>query len=290
MKAIIFGANGQDGYFLKQLLISKSITPLLVSRTNSEIIGNIANSEFVSSLINFHKPEYIFHFAAISTTRHSNFIENFDAIVKGTISILEAVKDCSPNTKVFISGSAMQFFNNGEPINELTEFEGKSPYSLARISSVNIARYYRETFGIKIYIGYLFNHDSWLRSEHHVNQKIIKSVQRIKNNEQSKLILGNVNVEKEFNFAGDIVEAIWILINQNRIFEVIIGSGLSFPIMKWVEISFEFVGLNWKDYLIVEDKYIPEYMKLVSNPSVIKSLGWEPKVNLYSLSKLMHTN
>jgi GDPmannose 4,6-dehydratase len=291
MTAIIFGASGQDGFYLERLLKSKSINVISISRNIiNGIGGDVSDKEFVFSVVKEYKPDYIFHFAAISTTKHHQLFENSNAICTGLLNILESIKHFNLKTKVFISGSAMQFKNTGDPINEESEFSPSSPYSVFRISSVYLARYYREYFGIDVYVGYLFNHDSPLRTENHVNQKIISAVKRILNKEQKVLELGNIDVKKEFNFAGDIVESIWILVNQNRFYEAVLGSGVSHSIKEWLDVSFSLAGLNWQDYVVVDDTFVPEYKQLVSDPKRIKSLGWAPKNDLKSLAEMMYHN
>ena len=200
MKAIIFGANGQDGVFLSNLLKEKDIEVLGVSRSTGDFRGDIADNVFVEALIKNHKPDYIFHFAANSTTRHEALFDNHQAISTGTLNILESVRLHCPIAKVFLSGSAMQFQNENTPIDEQTPFEASSPYSIARIQSIYAGRYYRATFGLAVYCGYLFNHDSPHRSERHVNQKIVSAVKRIENGSNEVLELGNIDVEKEFNY------------------------------------------------------------------------------------------
>lgn len=177
MRALIFGINGQDGYYLNQLLIANNIEVIGVSNfIDKWIRGDVSIFEFVEELIIKHKPEYIFHFAANSTTHHSALFDNHNAISTGTLNILECVKNYSPRSKVFLSGSAMQFKNEGLPIDEKTPFAASSPYSVARIQSVYAGRYYRDTFGLQVYVGYFFNHDNPLRIERHVNQKIAAAV------------------------------------------------------------------------------------------------------------------
>ena len=290
MVAIIFGVNGQDGFYLSQLLHDEQIEVIGVSRKGSFINGNVTDYDFVASIINDKKPNYIFHFAANSTTQHSALFENHETICSGTINILEAVRLCSPHTKVFLSGSAMQFKNEGLSIDEETPFKASSAYSLARIHSVYAGRYYRDKFGLNVYVGYFFNHDSPLRKEHHVNQKIVKAVQRIANGTKERLMLGNIDVLKEFGFAGDIIRAVWTLINQNEIFEVVIGTGVAHSIREWTILCFENTGLKWEDYVEVNDSFIPEYKILVSNPKLINSLGWKPKYGMKELSELMMLN
>jgi GDPmannose 4,6-dehydratase len=200
MLALIFGISGQDGYYLTHLLKANAVKVIGISRKNTHFKGDISDFDFVDSLVTRFQPDYIFHFAANSTTHHSALFENHQSISTGTLNILESVRLHSPASRVFLSGSAMQFKNTGLPIDEGTLFEASSAYSVARIQSVYAARYYRNTFGIKIYIGYLFNHDSPLRSEKHVNQKIVNAVKRIGNGNLEKLSLGNIEVKKEFNW------------------------------------------------------------------------------------------
>lgn len=290
MKALVFGINGQDGYYLSHLLKEEQIEVIGISRKGNHTHGNVADYSFVESQIKQHQPDYIFHFAANSTTRHFALFENNETISTGTLNILEAVRLHCPATRVFLSGSAMQFVNEGLPINEQTPFEASSPYSVSRIQSVYAGRYYRNKFGIKVYTGYFFNHDSPLRIEHHVNQKIVKAVQRIANGSSELLELGNVDVQKEFGFAGDTVKAVWTLVNQEKVFEAVIGTGEAHSIKDWTESCFESAGKDWKNYLVIKQDFVPEYKILVSDPRVIKSLGWQPKVGFKKLVELMMLN
>jgi GDPmannose 4,6-dehydratase len=288
MKAIIFGANGQDAFFLNALLEEKGIEVLKVSRYNAPIIGNVSEYKFINDLIRKNTPEYIFHLAASSSTNHAFLFENNDSISNGTINILEAVKSVSPNSKVFLSGSAMQFKNNGNPINEDTIFDASSHYSVARIHSVYAGRYYREYFGLKVYVGYFFNHDSELRSDKHVNKKIINELILIKDGKKSKLVIGDTEVKKEFNFAGDVVNAIWMLVNQEVIYEAVIGSGLAYSINEWIKIVCDLLQIDYNKLKIEKDeKFKSEYKNLVSNPQKIMSIGWKPEVSIKGLAERM---
>jgi GDPmannose 4,6-dehydratase len=286
-RVLIFGSNGQDGYYLNQVLNNSGIEVINVSRTNATICGTVSDYNFIQKIVRDSLPDYIFHFAARSSTRHEFLFENHQTIATGTINILESVRLFCPEARVFISGSAMQFRNNGYPIDETTEFVASSPYSIARIQSVYTVRYYVKTFGLKVFVGYFFNHDSPLRTEHHVNQKIIRAVQRIASGSTEKLVLGNIEVEKEFNFAGDIVDAVWKLVNQNVVSEAVIGSGKAYSIREWVEYCFSLKNLQWQQYVELHNNYVPEYSILVSNPGVIKGLGWEPKTDFFQLANMM---
>ena len=286
LKALIFGISGQDGFYLSSLLKEKGIEVIGSSRTQG-IKGDIGDLFFVEYLIKAYSPDYIFHLAADSSTKHQNLFQNHNSISTGTINILESCRIYSPESRIFLAGSAMQFKNDGSPISESTPFSASSPYSLARIHATYAGRYYRDFFGMKIFTGFLFNHDSPLRSESHINQKIVKTAQRIKAGEKLKLEIGSTEVRKEFNFAGDIVEAIWTLVNQDKITECVIGSGTSYSIREWIESCFSIVELEWKDHVILLDKFVPEYQNLVSSPDLIRSIGWDPQISFENLSQRM---
>ena len=288
MNCLIFGVNGQDGYFLSELLLKRNIDVIGVSPFKDNWIkGDVADFEFVEALIKNHQPNYIFHFAANSTTRHDALFDNHKAISTGTLNILESVRLHCPSSRVFLTGSAMQFKNEGLPIDEHTPFEASSPYSVARIQSVYAGRYYHDTFGMQVYVGYFFNHDSQLRTERHVNMKIAMAVRRISRGSKEKLELGNIYVQKEFNYAGDVVEAVWMLVNQDIVFETIIGSGKAYSIKDWLEYCFKKIDKNWQDFVEIKQEFVPEYKILISNPALIKSIGWQPKVDFYQMADLM---
>lgn len=281
MKAVIFGANGQDGFYLAELLRREKIKAIKVSRSGENLIGDAADWKFVKSLIQNEKPDYVFHLAANSTTKHDAVFENHETIATGTLNILEAVDRHSRNGKVFLSGSAMQFENTGKPIDERTPFAPLSPYAVSRIQSVYAARYYRSR-GLKTYVGYFFNHDSPRRDERHVNQKIVRAAQR-----GATVEIGDISVKKEFNFAGDVIEAVWKLVNQDKIFEAVIGSGAAHCIEEWLELCFAAVDKDWRDYVTIKKDFKAEYQILVSNPALINSLGWHPETDINSLAKMM---
>lgn len=285
MKAIIFGSNGQDGFYLNEL-IGSFVKVIRVSRNQSDIIGDVSDYLFVENIIDQHQPEFIFHFAANSTTSHDAIWDNHNAISTGTLNILEAAHKLSKHSKIFLSGSAAQFENKDLPIDEDTPFSPLSPYAVARIHSVFLARYYRR-LGLRIYIGYFFNHDSPLRSQRHINKKITEAINRIADGSDEKIELGNVFVEKEFNFAGDIMEAVWLLVNQEEVFEAVIGSGVAHSILDWIKICSEIKGIDWNKYIIKNEKFKNDYNILISNPSKIIDIGYTPKVNINQLAHMM---
>ena len=240
MKALIFGANGQDGFYLSLMCREQGIECISVSRFSSSYKADVSNYGEVEQLIHRYHPTYIFHLAANSTTRHSAIFENHQTIATGTLNILEAVYKHSPTTKVFITGSGLQFKNEGLPIDEERIFEATSPYSIARIQAVYAARYYR-SLGLKVYVGYLFHHESPLRKPNHISQMIIQAVRNINIGEQNSLELGDISVEKEWTFAGDVAKAIFTLVQQDEIYETVIGSGITYSIQDWLEQCFNLI-------------------------------------------------
>lgn len=287
MKAIIFGVNGQDGYYLNLKLAALGITVIGVSRSGEGALRtNMADYAEVSSLIKEHQPDYIFHLAANSTTRHDAMFENHSTISTGTLNLLESARVFSPHTKIFISGSGLQFKNAGTPIRETDPFEARDAYSVSRIHSVYAARYFR-SLGIKTYVGYFFNHDSPRRSERHVARKIASAVARIRDGSEEQIDVGDVDVVKEWSFAGDIVDGIWMLVNQDEVFEANISSGIGYSILDWINVCFELIGKDHKPYIKQIPGFHAEYRQLVSDASLIRSLGFQPKVSFRELAQRM---
>lgn len=286
MKAVIFGANGQDGLYLRQVLKREKIEAVCVSRSGEGVIGDVADWNFVERLIKTHAPEFVFHLAANSTTRHNALFANHAAISTGTVNILEAVHRHCRHSKVFLSGSAMQFENNGVPIDENTAFAPLSAYAVSRIHSVYAGRYFRE-LGVRVYVGYFFNHDSPQRSLEHINQRIATAAKNVSKGSHERIEIGDVTVKKEFNYAGDIVDAVWQLVSQDHIFEAVIGCGEAHAIEEWLELCFANVNLKWTEHVRVLDGFTPEYQILISEPALIRSLGWRPKVRIKELAGMM---
>lgn len=286
MKAIIFGANGQDGYYLSKILEQKNIDVIGISRGGDFLRVDITNYNEVAELIKNTQADFIFHLAANSTTNHTALFENHQTISTGTFNILEAVKEYSILTKVFICGSGLQFVNNEAPIKETDDFEARDAYSVSRIQSAYAARYYRR-LGIKTYVGYLFNHDSPRRTERHMAKKISALANRIYNGSDEKLEIGDISVIKEWTFAGDVAQGMYTLINQDKIWEANISSGIGYSIEDWLDVCFKLIGKKWQDYIILKNDYTPEYKQLVSDAATIFSLGWKPEVDFEELAKMM---
>jgi GDPmannose 4,6-dehydratase len=282
--SVIFGNSGQDGFYLQELLQNDGHSVIGVSRGNG---GNVADRIYVETLIKDVRPDYIFHLAANSTTRHEALFENHETISTGTLNILESVKLHCPACRVFITGSGVQFVNKGTPILEHDDFAPLSAYAVSRIHSVYAARYYR-ALGIKAYVGYLFHHESPLRKSNHLCKKIAELAKRVKEGSKEQITLGDLSVKKEAGFAGDIVQGIWTLVNQDDIFEATIGTGQAYSIQEWIEMCFSKIGHDWHDHINKSsDGFVPEYPVLVSDPTTICSLGWKPTIDIDGLAEMM---
>ncbi len=285
--AIIFGIHGQDGFYLRQLLQAKDIRVIGVARSPGDWIqGDIADEKFTGDLIRQSQPDFIFHLAANSSTKHELLWEHQSTIVGGTLLVLENVRKFAPACRVFITGSGLQFVNTGQPVTEQDPFFARDAYSLARIQSVYAARYYRE-MGVRAYVGYLFHHDSPLRSAQHLNRRIADAAKAAGSGKAVTLTIGDSSVEKEFGFAGDIAEGMFRLLSQDQFWEACIGTGQAWPISKWLDCCFSRAGLDWKQFVQPEKNFQADFKRLVSDPSRIRTTGWKPAVDIEKLAALM---
>jgi len=288
LRSIIFGAGGQDGFFLREYLLS--LGHKVFSFTHySDVVGSavdVADFKSVNDIIKEISPSHIFHLAARSSTRHEFILENHKAIVDGALSVLESVDRNVPDASVFLASSGLVFKNIGRPIKETDPCIINTAYAMARLEALQIARYYRQR-GRKVFVGFLFNHESPLRPPDSVARKIAGSVAEISLGIQKTIPIGNANVVKEWMWAGDAVSAIVHLLNQNELFEVCIGDGIGRSVRDYALACCEAVGITLDDYLIEMPSYQAEYSILVSDSAKIRSLGWEPKVDLDNLARRM---
>ena len=286
MNAIIFGANGQTGHYLGELCRTSGLVPIGVSRTGAPVRADVSRFDEVVALFREHSPSHVFHLAAASTTRHDALFENHATISTGTLNVLEAARLHCPGARIFVAGSGVQFVNRGAPISERDAFDATSPYAVARIHSAYAARYFR-TLGLRVFVGYLFHHESPLRKAGHLSQLIALAARRIAAGSAEPLEIGDLGVEKEWTFAGDVARAIFALASQDRVFEATIGSGETHSVREWVERCFAHVGLDWRQHVRAREGFVPEYRRLVSDPTTIRSLGWTPTVPLDELARMM---
>jgi GDPmannose 4,6-dehydratase len=286
MKALIFGANGQDGHFLSAACKKRSIEVVGISRNGPWLHGDVASPLLVRELLKTHRPDIVFHLAATSTTAHDAIYQNHAAIGTGTINILESVRQWSAETKVFIAGSGLQFVNIGKPVSERDPLDHSSAYVASRNYAVYLARYFR-ALGIRTYVGYLFHHESPLRSEQHISQKIAQAVRRIAKGSKEIIELGDLSVSKEWTYAENVAEAMMTLIGQDDVSEATIGSGRAYSIKDWLSECFKLIDKDWRLYVKETRGFRAEYQRLISNPQTINSLGWRAVTSISELAEIM---
>ena len=289
-KAIIFGANSQDGHYLRKILEEEKIAVTGISRSGGDWIqGDVGHKEFVNNLIRSEKPSLIFHLAANSSVSHELLWEHQHTILKGTLNILESAFESSPDSRVFITGSGLQFENNGDPVKASNPFHAADAYSMARIQSVFAARYFREK-GINVKVGYLFHHDSPFRKTRHLNRIIVDAALAVKKKNHPVLEIADTGVEKEFGFAGDIARGIFQLTMQDDLNEACIGTGKAYTIETWLQLCFQQVGANWKDFVKPRTDFVPSFKRLLSDPSDMFQIGWRPELSIEGLANMMMQN
>jgi GDPmannose 4,6-dehydratase len=283
MRALIFGGSGQDGFYLKQSLMRDRIEVTSAARSAGDLIVDVSDAALVAEVIRCVRPDLIFHLAAKSSVSHEHLWENHASIATGTLAILEAVDRFASSARVFIAGSALQFINEGLPLNEDSRLDSSSPYCCARNYALHVSRYFRSR-GHRVYFGFLFNHDSRFRTSCHLNMRIAESAARAAIGQPHKLRIGDLEAEKEFNFAGDIADAMLRILQQEDEFEFVVGAGQAFSVLKWVELCYQFVGLDWRDHVDSDSEYKSPYQRLVSDPNRLLRLGWLPSVGISELA------
>lgn len=277
-QAIVTGSNGQDGYYLLEILRRNHIEPVVVPRASGI---DLSNADVVLDLVQSVRPAYVFHLAAHSTVNHVLAIPNHATIATGALTLLEAVRQVVPTCRVFLPGSAYQFKNYGAPIHENDSRESKSIYCAAREYAYQMAKIYRD-MGVAVYWGYLFHHESPRRSPAHISQKIAQAAKR-----RQMIEIGDPSVVKEWTWAGDTMEAAWMLVNQDRIWEANIGSGVGHSIADFARLCFFEKGLDWQQFVKENPAYESSFRSLTANPERIHSLGWSPRHDLQYLAHEM---
>lgn len=288
MKALIFGATGQDGLYLRTVLESDGITVNGASRYGSDWQVDVGDRVGVFDIIKKVSPDFVFHLAADSSTSRESLWNNHSAISTGSLAILDAVEQLKPSARVLLVGSGLQFVNTGIPLDERAALDHSSPYSVARNHSLFAGRYFRAR-GLNVYFAWLFNHDSPFRSARHLNMKIALAAANAKRGSDEPLRIGNLDAMKEFGFAGDIAAALWTLVQQEREFEVVVGTGKAHSIRDWIEACYKIVDLPWEKFIEPMPEYHSPYHQLYSNPSTMLSLGWKPRMGFSDLAQSMMT-
>lgn len=209
----------------------------------------------------------------------------------GVLNVLEAIRKFSPHTRFYQASSSEMFGVPGvpPPFNETTPMMPQSPYGVAKLAALHLTRQYRDGYGLFATTGILFNHESPRRGETFVTKKITRAVARIKNGLQDSLVLGNLDAKRDWGWSPEFVEAIYLIMQQDKPGVYVVATGETHTIKEFVEEAFSYVGLNWKDYVKIDDKYKRpnEVPLLLGDASKIKKLGWEPKMKFHEIVQAM---
>jgi GDPmannose 4,6-dehydratase len=318
-KALLTGITGQDGSYLAELLLSKGYEVHGIIRRSSIFntgriehlyrdphekeyrlllhYGDLADGDAVRKLIYKVQPDELYNLGAQSHVRVSFDIPEYTANITGvgTLRILEAVKDCREHTgkkiKFYQASSSEMFGSAPPPQSEETRFHPRSPYGIAKVFAYHTTVNYREAYGLFATNGILFNHESPRRGETFVTKKIAKAVSRIAAGAQDKLYLGNLEARRDWGYAPEYAEAMWLMLQQDAPDDFVIGTGESHSIREFVEKAFAFVGIsNWEKHVGIDPRYYrpSEVDNLIADAAKAKSvLGWKPKVKFDALVKIM---
>ena len=309
--AMITGVTGQDGSYLAELLLEKGYRVIGLKRRTSTVcterIDHIFNHENFKMryfelndvgcmwrLLGEYKPDEIYNLAAQSHVRVSFEVpeSTVDSIVMGTMRLLEAARHIVPNTRFYQASSSEMFGDNPNyPQDEDTALMPASPYACAKVFSHHLIRNYRESYGMHASSGILFNHESPRRGETFVTRKITLAAARIKLGLQDKLYLGNLNSKRDWGFAGDYVEMMWLMLQQDEPDDYVVATGRTHSVRAFLEAVFEHAGLDIEKHVEIDERLFrpQEVPLLLGDPSKARrKLNWIPKVGFEELAKMMY--
>ena len=317
--ALITGICGQDGSYLADLLLAKGyqvhgiirrsssfntarIEHLILDSTinNKSLFlhyGDLTDYNSLYSLLSKHNPEEIYNLGAQSHVKVSFDVPSYttDTIVTGTLNLLEAIRNYqdSVGDKVkFYQASSSEMFGKVRevPQKETTPFYPRSPYGCSKVYAHHLTVNYRESYNIHASCGILFNHESPRRGETFVTRKITRAVGRIYHGLQDKLYLGNLDSLRDWGYAGDYVEAMWLMLQQETPDDYVVATGKMITVREFCKKAFERFGMNYEDHIVVDERYMrpAEVDQLLGDPSKAKTkLGWKPKVEIDDLIAIM---
>ena len=317
-KALITGITGQDGSFLAELLLSKGYEVHGIVRRASTFntdrlddiyadphesesrfflhYGDVSDGTGLRRVLEKVKPDEIYNLAAQSHVRVSFDQSEYtaDVVATGALRLLEAVRDSvhatGKDVRIYQAGSSEMFGAAAPPQNELTPFYPRSPYAVSKVAAHWYGINYREAYNLFISNGILFNHESPRRGETFVTRKITRALTRIKLGLQDKLFLGNLDSRRDWGYAGDYVEAMWLMLQQEKPGDFVVATGESHSIRDFLELAGAHCGLDWTRYVEKDPRYFrpTEVDHLLGDSSKARrELGWAPKVNFETLVKMM---
>lgn len=317
--ALLTGATGQDGSYLIELLLKKGyevhgvmrrsssfttgridhLLPEIHEKNRKLIIhyGDLADANTVRKLLYLAKPGEVYNLGAQSHVRVSFDTPEYTANITGlgTLRVLEAIKDYQDNTgeeiKFYQASSSEMFGSAPSPQNEKTPFHPRSPYGISKVFAFHTTVNYREAHNIFAVNGILFNHESPRRGATFVTKKITRGIARILAGKDTKIYLGNMDAKRDWGYAPEYCEAMWLMLQQNKPEDYVIGTGETHSVREFVQLAFKTAGIkNYKKYIEIDPRYYrpSEVDLLMADPSKAKrNLGWEPKTKFKDLVKIM---
>lgn len=314
-KALITGITGQDGSYLAEFLLEKGYEVYGIVRRSSTfttdridhiyqdphekknrlhlVYGDLADAASVTKILAEIKPDEAYNLGAQSHVRVSFDVPEYtgDVVALGTLRLLEAIRFLGLKTKFYQASSSEMFGMVQEiPQKETTPFYPRSPYGAAKVYGHWITKNYRESYGMFACSGILFNHESPRRGETFVTRKITQAVAHIKAGLQDKLYLGNLDAKRDWGYAKEYVEGMWLMLQQDEPDDYVLATGETHTIKEFLEEAFSHAGLNWKDYVEIDPRYFrPAEVDLLIGDATKakKKLGWEPKVTFKELAQIM---
>jgi len=308
--ALIFGISGQDGSYLSQLLLTKGYRVVGSSRdaqmsrfSNLIRLGIRDQVEVESASLNDFRsvlqvlkkvrPDEVYNLAGQSSVGLSfdQPVESFESISIGTLNLLEAIRFLEAPIKIYNAGSSECFGNTGgHPADELTPFRPRSPYAVAKAAAFWQMANYREAYGLFACSGLLFNHESPLRPQRFVTRKIVTAACRIAAGMNEKLELGNISVERDWGWAPEYVEAMWLMLQQDKPDDYVIATGETNRLEDFVDEAFTALGLNWREHVKTSrNLFRPTHILTVrANPGkAAQKLGWKAKYGMRDVAMMM---
>ena len=307
-RALITGITGQDGSYLAEFLLNKGYEVFgLVRRTstvnferikhiqdNIELIsGDLLDQSSLMNAIKESNPDEIYNLASQSfvPTSWKQPVFTGEATALGVARVLEAIRAVNPKIKFYQASSSEMFGKAREvPQTEKTQFYPRSPYGVAKLYGHWITINYRESYNMFCCSGILFNHESPRRGLEFVTRKVTNAAAKIKLGLSNELRLGNLDAKRDWGFAGDYVKAMWLMLQQEKPDDYVISTGITHSVRDLVQIAFDYVNLNWKDYVIVDPKFVrPAEVEILLGDSTkaLKKLGWAPETSFEELIKMM---
>lgn len=311
-RALITGITGQDGSYLAELLLNKGYeVHSIVRRVALEdpahrlwrikhildrVTLHAASLESYASLFNVVekvRPVECYHLAAQSFVSYS-FEDAFSTLntnINGTLFLLSAIEEKAPECRFYFAASSEMFGKAKEtPQNEDTPFHPRSPYGISKVAGFDLARNYRESYGLFACNGILFNHESPRRGFEFVTRKITSTVAKIKLGLENELRMGNLEAKRDWGFSGDYVKAMWLMLQQDEPDDYVIATNETHSVKEFVELAFSYAGLDWKDHVVIDERFFrpAEVQLLMGDYSKgEKKLGWKPTVKFEELVKMM---